>query len=221
MKSELLILWSYIRAVFRQWWVVIVEVVLVLTDFFERIVGTWLVPSTRAKLGIGAAALAVAQYRAYRQLWRELRSANEIKTGLTIFTEPGSTLYVERPGGAVPSIGFFLVLALGIQNDGGENSIIRNFGLTIEETGIVLADLVPTRRNAVQTRGAQHMMRPNWISPEPAWIVVPAHDVRSGILGFYVPGEVAALPAQVHCRLTIEDAAGSSAECLFLVVVQD
>jgi hypothetical protein len=138
-----------------------------------------------------------------------------------MFSAPGSTLYVERPGGAARSVDFFLVLALGIQNDGRENSIIRNFRLAIEETGIALANLVPTRRNAVQTRGAQHMMRNNWISPEPAWIVVPAHDVRSGILGFYVPGEVAELPAQIHCRLTVGDAAGSSAEFLFPVVIAD
>jgi len=221
MKSELGMVCSYIRAVLRQWWVIVVEVVLVLTDFFERIFGTWLVPSTRTKVGIGVTALVVAQYRAYRQLWRELQSAKETRTSLTMFSEPGSTLYVERPGGTSPSIGFYLVLALGIQNDGRENSIIRDFRVAIEETGVVLANLVPSRRNAVQTRGAQHMMRNNWISPEPVWIVVPAHDVRSGILGFYVPGEVAELPAQIHCKLTIGDAVGSSAEFLFPVVVQN
>jgi hypothetical protein len=69
MKLELVMVWRYIRAVFRQWWVVIVEVVLVLTDFIERIFfGTWLLPSTGTKVGIAVAALVVAQYRAYREV---------------------------------------------------------------------------------------------------------------------------------------------------------
>jgi hypothetical protein len=67
MLNELKIISSYIVAVCRQWWVVVVEILLVLTDVFERIFGTWLLPSTRIKLGIGFAALLVAQYRAYRE----------------------------------------------------------------------------------------------------------------------------------------------------------
>lgn len=221
MKSELNMVWGYVRAVLRQWWVIVVEVVLVATDVYERVVGTWLLPSTSRKIGIGVAALIIAQYRAYRELLCELQSEMAGKTVLTVFSEPGSTLYIERPGGAARSIGFYLSLAVGIQNDGRENSVIRTFQLAIEETGAALASVVPTRRNMVQTRGAQHLMRNDWISPEPAWIVVPAHDVRAGRLGFYVPGEVAELPPQIHCRLTIGDTAGSSAEFLFTVAVQD
>src|ERR1700739_1604613 len=68
MTDEFRIISSYVVAVFRQWWVVVVEVLLVLTDVFERIFGTWLLPSTRTKIGIGFAALLVAQYRAYREI---------------------------------------------------------------------------------------------------------------------------------------------------------
>jgi hypothetical protein len=67
MRNELRIILSYVVAVFRQWWVVVVEGLLVLTDIFERIFGTWLLPSTRIKFGIGFTALVAAQYRAYRQ----------------------------------------------------------------------------------------------------------------------------------------------------------
>lgn len=68
MRSEFKIISSYVMAVFRQWWVVVVEMLLVLTDLFERIFGAWLLPSTRIKVGIGLAALVVAQYRAYREV---------------------------------------------------------------------------------------------------------------------------------------------------------
>jgi hypothetical protein len=68
MANEFKIISSYVVAVLRQWWVVVVEVLLVLTDVFERIFGTWLLPSTRIKIGIGLAALVVAQYRAYREV---------------------------------------------------------------------------------------------------------------------------------------------------------
>ena len=68
MREEFRIISSYVVAVLRQWWVVVVEILLVLTDVFERIFGTWLLPSTRIKFGIGFAALVVAQYRAYREV---------------------------------------------------------------------------------------------------------------------------------------------------------
>jgi len=68
MRDEFKIISSYVVAVFRQWWVVVVEILLVLTDVFERIFGTWLLPSTRIKFAIGFATLVVAQYRAYRDV---------------------------------------------------------------------------------------------------------------------------------------------------------
>lgn len=67
-RLEFKIISSYVGAVLRQWWILVVEVLLVLTDVFERIVGTWLVPSTGTKIGIGFAVLAIAQYRAYREV---------------------------------------------------------------------------------------------------------------------------------------------------------
>ena len=68
LNDELKILSSYVLAVIRQWWVIVVEVFLVLTDLFERIFGTWLLPSTRVKVVIGFVALSIAQYRAYREI---------------------------------------------------------------------------------------------------------------------------------------------------------
>ena len=221
MKSELRVVWSYVRAVFREWWFIVAEVVLTLTDVLERIFGTWLLPSTGKKIAIGIAVLVLAQYRAYRRLWLELQSERARKTRLAIIPNAGSTLYIERPGNAARSIGFYLELRLGVQNDGDENSVIRNFRLEVEEIQKVFGNIVPHRRNAVQTRTAQHMLQQNWISQEPDWIIVRAHDVSAGILPFYVAGEVPDLPPQVHCRLTLEDTAGASIDCRFEVRVQD
>jgi hypothetical protein len=67
MNKELQLLGQYTRKVFRYWWVAVVEVVLVLTDFVERLRGTWLLPPFWAKIAIGLGVLVVAQYLAYRE----------------------------------------------------------------------------------------------------------------------------------------------------------
>jgi hypothetical protein len=176
------------------------------------------------KVAIGFAALVVAQYRAYREIWWNLNAENEKRTErteLVMFAEGRSALYVERPGGAANSIGFYLELELGVQNGGDQNSVIRKFDLEIQEVRRTCENISPSRRNSVQTRSAQHMMRNVWISQQPTSIVVPSHNVCSGILGFYVPGEADGLPEQVHCRLRLEDTVGTSAEYTFLVPVVD
>ena len=66
MNKELQLLGQYTRKVFRYWWVAFVEVVLVLTDFVERLRGTWLLPPLWVKVAIGLGVLVVAQYLAYR-----------------------------------------------------------------------------------------------------------------------------------------------------------
>jgi hypothetical protein len=68
MNEELKVIGSYIRAVFREWWVILIEVLLVMTDAVERVVGTWLLPSSRTKVVLGLAVLVIAQYRAYRKV---------------------------------------------------------------------------------------------------------------------------------------------------------
>lgn len=77
--TGLRLIWKYIRAVFGYWWLVTIEVVLVLTDLVERIFGTWLVPPLWVKVLIGFAALVVAQYLAYRTEVTKKRSLLEIR----------------------------------------------------------------------------------------------------------------------------------------------
>ena len=48
MMAELKFIGTYIRAVFWHWWLITIEVILVLADFIERIFGTWLVPGAAA-----------------------------------------------------------------------------------------------------------------------------------------------------------------------------
>jgi hypothetical protein len=76
--TELRLIWTYIRTVFGHWCLITIEVVLVLTDFFERIFGTWLVPLW-VKVTIGVAVLMVAQYLAYRAEVKDKRRIFEIR----------------------------------------------------------------------------------------------------------------------------------------------
>src|SRR5258708_33213979 len=79
MMAELRLIWTYIRAVFGHWWVITIEVILVLTDFIERIFGTWLVPPRWVKVTIGVAVLMVAQYLAYRAQVKDKGKIFEIR----------------------------------------------------------------------------------------------------------------------------------------------
>jgi hypothetical protein len=66
MDKELKILRTYCRAVFGHWWVITIEIVLVLLDLVERAFGVWLLPPLWAKVTIGVAVLVGAQFLAYR-----------------------------------------------------------------------------------------------------------------------------------------------------------
>jgi hypothetical protein len=217
--GEVEIISTYTRAVARQWWAFVVDFLLVATDVIERIFGTWLLPPTWAKVIIAVAVLVVAQYRAYRELWLELQTTKQRKTKLIVFPEPRSFLYVETPAGSANAIGFYVEFNLGIQNDGVDNSIVRRFELAIEEIQARFMDIAPSRRNYIQTRRGQQQMRNLWISEPASVIVIPAHDARSGILAFYLPGDPGGLPNEIHCTLRIEDTTGTSAEHRFNVSV--
>lgn len=211
--------WLYTRAVLRQWWVIVVEGLLVLTDVGERIFGTWLLPSTRVKLGVGFSVLTIAQYRAYREVLLQSRAANEKKAGLAIYPEGRSVLYLETPSRSANSLGFYLELGLGVQNNGEQNSVIRKFGLEIQETGAKIVHLVPSPHSRIQTRQGQQMTQNILIVTQGNSIVVGAHNIRSGILPFYVPGDPGALPEKIRCKLRLEDTEGTSAEHTFTVPV--
>src|SRR5258708_4173395 len=114
MMAELRLIWTYIRAVFGHWWVITIEVILVLTDFIERIFGTWLVPSLWVKVMIGIAVLMVAQYRAYRAEVKDKAKVLEIRPSpgeeLNAFVETvhGETHYrmeIYNPLGSEPAHG--------------------------------------------------------------------------------------------------------------------
>jgi hypothetical protein len=66
MNKELKILGIYCRAVFWHWWLITIEIVLVLTDVVERAFGIWLLPPLWVKVTIGGAVLFIAQFVAYR-----------------------------------------------------------------------------------------------------------------------------------------------------------
>jgi hypothetical protein len=217
MKAELKIIWSYVRAVLREWWVIVVELLLVLTDVVERVLGTWLLPSSRTKVALGLTALVVAQYRAYRKLFRQSQVPAQRPTELEIHEEPGSALYVQTPEGAALAISNYFHFHLVVQNKGPETSVTRKFDLEVEGMPAQFENLRPIRRNYIQTRAGQMVLHVNSTLAESS-LVVPAHNVWSGMLGF----ELEALPvngSEIRCTLRITDGNNSSAQHTFTLRV--
>jgi hypothetical protein len=75
MIDELRLFWVYVKAVSRQWWWLTIDGVLVLADITERTFTTWLQPAMWIKVTVGLAVLMIAQYRAYRELRKQLNVA--------------------------------------------------------------------------------------------------------------------------------------------------
>jgi hypothetical protein len=82
MGSELKMAWGYVRAVVWRWWVITIELVLVLLDLAERVFGIWLLPPLWAKVTIGLLVLVFAQYLVYRDQQKELNAGAERKEKL-------------------------------------------------------------------------------------------------------------------------------------------
>lgn len=213
MNEELKIMRSYVQAVLREWWVVVIELILVLTDVVERVLGTWLLPSSRTKIAFGLTALVIAQYRAYKRLLRQSHAPAQRPTELEIHEERGSTLYVETPMGTTLPTRNYFEFHLVVQNKGPQTSVIRKFDLEVEGMPSRYENLEPTRRNHIQTRTAQMMLQ--FASTlAGGFLVVPAHNVWSGMLAF----EIGALPInsqEIRCTLIVTDANDSSAKHAF------
>jgi hypothetical protein len=213
MRQELKIIGLYIRAVFRESWVIVIEGLLVLADVVERIAGTWLLPSTRTKVVLGLGVLVIAQYRAYRKLFLRAHNAESRPTHLEIHEEQGSTVYVETPSGATPPNGNYFVFNLTVENKGSQTSVIRKFDLIVEGVATPYEDLEPVRRTSIHTRAGQMGLQWQSILALTS-LVVPAH-VWSGMLGLYVDSTLSITTQTVKCLLKITDSNGSSAERTF------
>jgi hypothetical protein len=217
MNEELQIVGSYARAVFREWWVIVIEILLVMTDVVERVLGTWLLPSSRTKVVLGLVVLVIAQYRAYRKLFLKAQGSAREPTELEIHEERGSKVYIETPSGAALPTSNYFELHFVVQNKGPQTSVVRKFDLEIEGIPGKHENLGPTRRNSIQTRDAQMMLQ--FASTlEGSSLVVAAHNVWSGILGL----QLGALPInsrEVRCTLRITDGNASSAHHTFTLPV--
>src|SRR5580692_913043 len=146
MNEELKVIGSYIRAVFREWWVILVEGLLVMSDVVERVLGTWLLPSSRTKVVLGLAVLVIAQYRVYRKVLLQAQVSARKPTELEILEEHGSTLYIETPAGARSATSIYFTFHLVVQNKGPETSVIRKFDLEVDGIPGTYENLQPTRR---------------------------------------------------------------------------
>jgi hypothetical protein len=139
-------------------------------------------------------------------------------TELEIHEERGSTLYIETPAGAGSATSIYFTFHLVVQNKGPETPVIRKFDLEVDGMPGTYENLQPTRRNYVHTRAGQMMLQFDSMLAGSS-LVVPAHNVWSGMLGL----QLAALPInprEVRCTLRITDGNGSSAQHTFALPVR-
>src|SRR6266853_149651 len=150
------ILWAYLRAVFRHWWVLVVEIVLVVVDIAERWFNIWIQPPHWLFLTIGVAVLVVAQYLAFRELhltyrqalvgFETARAANNSRTSqLRIVPEKGSR-YILKPVSDQDRIHFggaFLEFRLMVENTVQRNAIVNNYKVEVLELGQTFPNLQP------------------------------------------------------------------------------
>jgi hypothetical protein len=68
MEAEARIVWEYLKAVGRYWWIIVVGLGLTIMDFIERIFATWFQPPSWTRITTAIASFIVAQYLAYRRL---------------------------------------------------------------------------------------------------------------------------------------------------------
>jgi hypothetical protein len=216
--EELRIVTRYLRAVLREWWALVIELLLVVTDVIERVFGTWLLPSSRVKMAVGVTVFVIAQYRVYRDLAISSSPRVQRPTELVIYPEQGSAMYIETPAAAAYSIGTYFVFNLTVQNRGPQNSVVRRFDLEVEGLPEKYESVEPIRRNFIQTRSAQMMMQGSILTGTS--LLVPAHNVWSGSLGLYL-GALPINSSEVTCILRLVDTNATSAQHTFTVRVVD
>ncbi len=68
MKKEVQVVWEYLKAVGRYWWIIVVGLGLTIMDFVERIFATWFQPPSWARIATAITGFTIAQYLAYRRL---------------------------------------------------------------------------------------------------------------------------------------------------------
>jgi hypothetical protein len=70
LSNELEVIWQYIRAVLKYWWLIVVGLGLTLLDFIERIFSTWWTFPLSVRVTAAIGGVMVAQYLAYRDFRR-------------------------------------------------------------------------------------------------------------------------------------------------------
>jgi hypothetical protein len=100
-----------------------------------------------------------------------------------------------------------------IENKGNRNAVLRQFGVSVQETQRNYHPIQPQARNSVQTRTNVQRVRENFILRGRS-VSVPGFNFVTGIVPFYL--EPASVPIDnpqcLHCTLTLVDTEGNRAQ---------
>ena len=224
------ILRAYLRAVFRHWWFLVVEIVLVFVDFAERWFNIWLQPPHWLFLTIGIVVLVVAQYGAFRELYQTSRQAQNLRTSqLRIVSEEGSRYILQRVSDQdrIHFRGAFLEFRLMVENTGERKSSVNKYSVEVLELRQTFANLQPVEvMHMIYGRHCTHGLQPDRVLSKTGIIKVDAENTTNrGLLLFFIPemttvcfsnagyppGDGMEKYRNLHCRLTLTDTMGSLA----------
>jgi hypothetical protein len=224
MVREPEILRAYLRAVFRHWWFLVVEIVLVFVDFAERWFNIWIQPPHWLFLTIGIVVLVVAQYRAFRELYQSSRQAQNSRTSqLRIVADVGSRYILQRVSDQdrIHFSGSFLEFRLMVENTGARNSSVNKYKVEVRELRQTFTNLQSVEAlQRIDGRHCTHGLQPDRVLSRTGIVRVDAESTTDrGLLLFYIPemntacfanaglppGEGMEKFRNLHCRLTLTD----------------
>ncbi len=149
-------------------------------------------------------------------VWRRERLHSQVgRANLVTYAEGQSRFYVLVGNPQTPEVlGIYLEVRLAIENKGDRSSIIRKFGIAIDETNLTIPDLKFQHRAYVQTRGSQHGTATD--NFKGTSVVVDAQNLITSMFPFFLenanPGDL----SELHCSLILTDTEGTTAKHTFV-----
>jgi hypothetical protein len=220
----------FLKELFSSWWgiawvalSVISTILSYAFTFSSHLKVYWWIPP-----GVSLIAWFLAPFDLYRRKQQEikrLRAKVETKgkrlAELVIHPASRSKYYVEvEPTNRSRVRGVYVLLQLTVENKGETNSVVREFGLQLQDTGKNYSHLQPDPRSQIQASTTLFAGLGNdYIVDRQNNLVVQAGNVRTGSLPFFLNDSSQINRSKSRCilTLTLTDTAGIQAQADFTV----